>query len=68
MNNKVWIYKNIDNIIVKELMNRYGFSELCSAVLHNRMEIVGGNPDNIFKRVLHNLHNPFLLNDMDIAV
>lgn len=68
MNNKVWVYKNIDNIIVKELMKRYGFSELCSAVLHNRMEIVGGNPDNIFKRVLHNLHNPFLLNDMDKAV
>ena len=68
MNNKIWVYKNIDNIIVKELMDRYGFSELCSGVLHNRMEIVGGNPDNIFKRVLHNLHNPFLLNDMDLAV
>lgn len=68
MNNKVWVYKNIDNIIVKDLMNRYGFSELCSGVLHNRLEIVGGNPDNIFKRVLHNLHNPFLLDDMDIAV
>ncbi len=68
MNNKVWVYKNIDNIIVKDLMNRYGFSELCSGVLHNRLEIVGGKPDNIFKRVLHNLHNPFLLDDMDIAV
>ena len=68
MNNKVWIYKNIDNIIVKDLMVKYGFSELCSAVLHNRMEIVGGNVDNLFKRVLHNLHNPFLLNDMDLAV
>ncbi len=68
MNNKVWVYKNIDSVIVKGLMNRYGFSELCSGVLHNRLEIVGGNPDNIFKRVLHNLHNPFLLNDMDVAV
>ncbi len=68
MNNKVWVYKSIDNVIVKDLMNRYGFSELCSGVLHNRLEIVGGNPDNIFKRVLHNLHNPFLLNDMDVAV
>ena len=68
MNNKVWVYKNIDSVIVKDLMNRYGFSELCSGVLHNRLEIVGGNPDNIFKRVLHNLHNPFLLNDMDVAV
>ena len=68
MNNKVWVYKNIDKVIVKDLMTRYGFSELCSGVLHNRMEIVGGNPDNIFKRVLHNLHNPFLLNDMDLAV
>ena len=68
MNNKIWVYKNIDNIVVKDLMTRYGFSELCSGVLHNRLEIVGGNPDNIFKRVLHNLHNPFLLNDMDLAV
>ncbi len=68
MNNKVWVYKNIDNVIVKDLMTRYGFSELCSGVLHNRLEIVGGNPDNLFKRVLYNLHNPFLLNDMDLAV
>lgn len=68
MNNKVWVYKNIDNVIVKDLMVRYGFSELCSGILHNRLEIVGGNPDNLFKRVLHNLHNPFLLNDMDLAV
>ena len=68
MNNKVWVYKNIDNVIVKDLMTRYGFSELCSGILHNRLEIVGGNPDNLFKRVLHNLHNPFLLNDMDLAV
>lgn len=68
MNNKVWVYKNIDNVIVKDLMTRYGFSELCAGVLHNRMELVGGNPDNLFKRVLHNLHNPFLLNDMDLAV
>ncbi|MEE1043453.1 MAG: single-stranded-DNA-specific exonuclease RecJ [Clostridia bacterium] len=68
MNNKVWVYKNIDNLIIKELMTRYGFTELCSGVLHNRLEIVGGNPDNLFKRVLHNLHNPFLLNDMDKAV
>ncbi len=68
MNNKVWIYKNIDNVIVKDLMTRYGLSELCSGVLHNRLDIVGGNPANLFKRVLHNLHNPFLLNDMDIAV
>ncbi len=68
MNNKVWIYKNIDNKIVKDLMIRYGFSELCAGILHNRLEIVGGNPDNMFKRVLHNLHNPFLLNDMDLAV
>lgn len=68
MNNKTWIYKNIDNVIMKDLMTRYGFSELCSGVLHNRLQIVGGNPDNLFKRVLHNLHNPFLLNDMDLAV
>lgn len=68
MNNKVWVYKNIDNVIVKDLITRYGFSELCSVVLHNRLEVVGGNPDNLFKRVLYNLHNPFLLNDMDLAV
>lgn len=68
MNNKTWVYKNIDNVIIKDLMLRYGFSELCSGVLHNRLEIIGGNPDNLFKRVLHNLHNPFLLNDMDLAV
>ncbi len=68
MNNKTWIYKNIDNINIKELMTRYGFSELCAGVLHNRLNIVGGNPDSLFKRVLHNLHNPFLLNDMDLAV
>ena len=68
MNNKVWVYKNIDNIIVKDLMIKYGFSELCAGVLHNRLEITGGNVDNLFKRVLYNLHNPFLLNDMDKAV
>lgn len=68
MNNKVWIYKNNDKVIVKDLMTRYGLSELCSGVLQNRLEIIGGNPDNLFKRVLHNLHNPFLLNDMDLAV
>jgi len=68
MNNKVWVYKDIDNVKVKELMTRYGLSELCSGVLHNRLDIIGGNPDNLFKRVLHNLHNPFLLNDMDLAV
>ncbi len=68
MNNKIWVYKNIDNKIVSDLRMKYGFSELCSAVLHNRMEIVGGNVDNLFKRVLYNLHNPFLLNDMDLAV
>lgn len=68
MNNKIWVYKNIDNVIVNDLMVRYGLSELCAGVLHNRLGIVGGNPDNLFKRVLHNLHNPFLLNDMDLAV
>lgn len=68
MNNKVWIYKNIDNSITKDLMNKYGFNEICAAVLQNRTEIVGGNVDNLFKRVLYNLHNPYLLNDMDLAV
>lgn len=68
MNNKVWVYKNIDNSITRELMNKYGFSEICASVLQNRTEIVGGNVDNLFKRVLYNLHNPYLLNDMDLAV
>lgn len=68
MNNKVWIYKNIDNSISKSLMDRYGFNKICADVLQNRTEIVGGNVDNLFKRVLYNLHNPFLLNDMDRAV
>ena len=68
MNNKIWVYKNIDNKIINDLMIKYGFTELCSAVLHNRLEVVGGNVDNLFKRVLYNLHNPFLLNDMDLAV
>lgn len=68
MNNKIWVYKNVDSKITKDLVNRYGFDELCASVLQNRTEIVGGNIDNLFKRLLHNLHNPFLLNDMDKAV
>ena len=68
MNNKIWVYKETDNSIVGNLIDRYGLSRLCASVLQNRMEVVGGNADNLFKRVLHNLHNPFLLNDMDKAV
>ena len=68
MNNKVWVYKNVDNSITKNLMDRYGFNEICAAVLQNRTDIAGESIDNLFKRVLYNLHNPYLLNDMDKAV
>ncbi len=68
MNNKVWINKEIDNSITKSLSDRYGFSGLCASVLQNRPEIADGNYDNLFRRVLYNLNNPFLLNDMDKAV
>lgn len=68
MNNKIWVYKNVDVKITKDLVNKYGFNDLCASVLQNRTQIVGGNIDNLFKRLLYNLHNPFLLNDMDKAV
>ncbi|MBQ6907327.1 MAG: DHH family phosphoesterase, partial [Clostridia bacterium] len=68
MVNKVWVYKNVDTNKSKELMSKYGLSEICASVLQNRLNIVGGNVDNMFKRVIYNLHNPYLLNDMDKAV
>jgi len=68
MFNKIWVYKNVDEKLNKELMSKYSLSELCSSVLQNRLDVVGGNVDNMFKRVIYNLHNPYLLNDMDKAV
>lgn len=68
MTNKIWIYKQVDHAISSELTVKYGLNPLCADVLQNRMEVVGGDADNLYKRVLYQLHNPFLLNDMEAAV
>lgn len=66
--NKKWEYIEADNGRVVEIASKHGISEIIAKVLLNR----GISDDNDIESFLHpkleNLNDPFLLNDMDIAV
>ena len=68
MNNKEWIYKEINYDIAEKLTEQYSLSPLASIIMQGRPELVGGDFSKLGKGAKECLYDPFLLNDMEKAV
>jgi len=67
-NNKNWRCVEIDNKAVKELAGKVGISSLLASVLISRGICNEDDARNFIYPSFEQLHNPFLLRDMDRAV
>lgn len=66
--NKKWEYIGVDDDKVKEIAFNHNISEIIARVLLNRGICETEEIDKFLHPKLENLHDPFLLNDMEIAV
>lgn len=66
--NKKWEYTQVDEEKVAEVSNKYGVSEIIAKILINRGILLEDTIDKFLHPKLENLNDPFLLNDMEIAV
>ena len=66
--NKKWEYIDVDESKVNEIATKHGISEIIAKVLLNRGICEDNDVENFLYPKLENLNDPFLLNDMDIAV
>jgi len=64
MYRKNWIFKDIDNLLVDKIINKRNIPRLTAIVLQNRIEIISDNIENLCKKLLERLYDPFLLKDM----
>ncbi len=64
MYRKNWIFKDIDNLLVDKIINKRKISRVAAIILQNRIEIIGDNIENLNKKLLDRLYDPFLLKDM----
>lgn len=68
MKSKEWIYKEIDYNIADKLVKQYGLSPLASIIMQGRNELVGGDFNKLGKSAKECLYDPFLFEDMKVAV
>ena len=66
--NKKWEYIGADEEKVKSIASKHGISEIIARVLVNRGIDVEDGIDSFLHPKIDELNNPFLLNDMEIAV
>ena len=66
--NKKWEYIGVDDEKVKDIAFNHNISEIIARVLLNRGICEAKEIDKFLHPKLENLHDPFLLNDMEIAV
>ena len=66
--NKKWEYIGVDDVKVKDIAFNHNISEIIARVLLNRGICEAKEIDKFLHPKLENLHDPFLLNDMGIAV
>ena len=66
--NKKWEYIGVDDEKVKDIAFNHNISEIIARVLLNRGICEAEEIDKFLHLNLENLHDPFLLNDMEIAV
>lgn len=66
--NKKWEYIGVDDEKVKDIAFNHNISEIIARVLLNRGIYEAEEIDKFLHPKLENLHDPFLLNDMEIAV
>lgn len=65
--NKKWEYIAVDDDMVKNIAFNHNISEIIARVLLNRGIYDAKDIDRFLHPKLENLHDPFLLNDMEIA-
>lgn len=65
--NKKWEYIAVDDDMVKNIAFNHNISEIIARVLLNRGICDAKDIDRFLHPKLENLHDPFLLNDMEIA-
>ena len=68
LNEKIWVYNGIDEKDIDKLANETGVSRLIAKVLLNRNIKDGDYIKSFLNPDLKNLHNPFLMKDMEKAV
>ena len=66
--NKKWEYIGVDDEKVKDIAFNHNISEIIARVLLNRGICEAEEIDKFLHLKLENLHDPFLLNEMEIAV
>lgn len=66
--NKKWEYVEYDEEKVKDIAFKYGISEIIAKVIINRGILEESKIDSFLHPNLDNLYDPYLFNDMDIAV
>ena len=66
--NKKWEYIGVDDEKVKDIAFNHNISEIIARVLLNRGICETEEIDKFLHPKLENLHDPFLLNDMGVAV
>ncbi len=65
--NKIWKIKEIDNTKVKDYVEKFGISEVAAKMLLAK-DLTEDKIDEYLNPSIEKLHDPYLLNDMDILV
>lgn len=68
MTKKKWVLKNQDRDKISKLISLYGLSPIVAQVLQSREALLQNGIDDLKNPSLENLHDPFLLRNMDAAV
>lgn len=68
MTNKKWVLKEQDKDKILKLTSLYDLSPIVAQVLQSREVLLQNGIDELKNPSFKNLHNPFLLKDMDLAV
>ena len=65
--NKIWKIKEIDNTKVKEYVEKFKISEVAAKMLLAK-DLTEDKIDEYLNPSIEKLHDPYLLNDMNILV
>ncbi len=65
---KKWLYSKFDNKKIEEVANQNGISELMAKILLNRSFEDKDEIDDFLHPKIDKLYDPFLMNDMQVAV